>query len=83
MGYSGNRLESRVKYMKERYREVHSGKHGSEQDIELAAYIRGYRNREKTRCGTLFFNVEFRGIAYLCQSFCRQFAVPDYGQGIG
>ncbi len=69
--------------MKERYREIHSGKYGSEQNIELVAYIRGYCNREKTRCDTLFFNVEFRGIGYFCQSFCRQLAVLDYGQDIG
>lgn len=81
--YSGKRLENGAKYMKERYREIHSIKHGSEQNIEWAAYIRGYRNREKTRCDTLFFNVEFRGIGYFCQSFCRQLAVLDYGQDIG
>ena len=69
--------------MKERYREVHSGKHGSEQNIELAAYIRGYRNREKTRCGTLFFNVEFRGIVCVYQVYCLLSAVLDYGQDIG
>ncbi len=68
--------------MEERNRGIHGIKYKVVQNIN-PAHIRGYRNREKTRCGTLFFNVEFRGIAYLCQSFCRQFAVSDYGQGIG
>lgn len=80
--YSRKRLRNGVRYMEERNRGIHGIKYKVVQNIN-PAHIRGYRNREKTRCGTLFFNVEFRGIGYFCQSFCRQLAVLDYGQDIG
>ena len=72
-----------VKYMKKQYNKIHSIKYKRKQNKGFVAYIRGYRNREKTRCGTLFFNVEFRGIAYFYQVFCQQIVAPDCGQNIG
>lgn len=50
--------------MKERYKKIHSIKHGAEQNIGIATHIRVCRNGgQRLRCGTLFlFDVEFRGI---------------------
>lgn len=64
-------LESKVEYMKERYRKIHNIKYEKGQDIGIATYIRVYRNEGKLRCGTPFFYVEFRVIACLYQFFCQ------------
>lgn len=69
-GVQQETIENGVRYMKKRNRGIHGIKYKTVRNIN-PAYIRGYRNKEKTCCGTLFFNVEFRGIAYFCQSFCR------------
>ena len=68
--------------MEERNRGIHGIKYKVVQNIN-PTHIRGYRNREKTRCGTLFFNVEFRGIVCFYQVYCLLSAVLDYGQDIG
>ena len=76
-------LESKVEYMKERYRKIHNIKYEKGQDIGIATYIRVYRNEGKLRCGTPFFNVEFRVIACLYHFFCQLPAVLECGQDIG
>jgi hypothetical protein len=80
--YSRKRLESGARYMEKRNRRIHGIKYKTVRNKNLA-HIRGYRNREKTCCGTLFFYVEFRGIGYFFQSFCQQVVVLNCGQDTG
>ncbi len=76
---------SEMKYMIERYKEIHHIRIEIEKYIRIAGHTRVYRNRGKRpRCGTPFFNVEFREIVDLYRASCRCFPVePESGQGIG
>ena len=47
VNYSRIQLGSELKYMKERYKEMHNIKYEKELDIGSAAHIRVYRNRGK------------------------------------
>lgn len=54
--------------MEERNRGIHGIKYKVVQNIN-PAHIRGYRNREKTRCGTLFLMSNLEGLGIFVNLF--------------